>query len=80
MILCRDTRLLLVFLYRNDDLSSLELHLVRVLLLLLFLLLRFVGSLVLVSDLFGLGFVYFLGYWFFTHCASLCVDFGLCLW
>ena len=70
MILCRDTRLLLVFLYRDNDLFSLELHLVRVLLLLLFLLLRFVGSLVLVSDLFGLGFVYFLGYLCFTHCAS----------
>ena len=75
MILCRDTRLLLVFLYRNCDLSSSELHLVRVLLLLLFLLLGFVGSLVLVSDLFGLGFVYFLGYLCFTHCASLYVDF-----
>ena len=49
---------------------SSELHLVCVLLLLLFLLLGLVGSLVLVSDLFGLGFVYFLGYLCFTHCAS----------
>ena len=35
----------------------------------------FVGSLVLVSGWFGLGFVYFLGYLCFTHCASLYVDF-----
>ena len=34
----------------------------------------FVGSLVLVSGWFGLGFVYFLGYLCFTHCASLYVD------
>ena len=69
MILCRDIRLLLVFLYRNSGFPASELSLVCVPLVLLFLLLRFVGSLVLVSDLFGLGFVYFLGYLCFTHCA-----------
>ena len=59
---------------------SSELHLVCVLLLLLFLLLGLVGSLVLVSDLFGFGFVYFLGYLCFTHLRFLCVGLGLCLW
>ena len=54
MILCRDICLLVVILYRDSNLSSSELHLVRVLLLLLFLFVAFVGSLVLVSNLFGL--------------------------
>ena len=107
VILCCDTRLLLVILYRDNNLSSSEFHLVRVLLLLVFLLLlllvlwswflvglgivlgkslasvcfefwHFVGVLGFFegffSDCFGLGFVYFLGYLCFTHCASLYVD------
>ena len=53
VILCRDIRLLLVILYRDNNLSSSELYLVRVLLLFVVPFVAFVGSLDLVSGLFG---------------------------